>query len=446
MCSKKNNNKLNPYTKYRPSGLPWLGDIPEHWEVRRNGRLFAQRNQTGFSDLPILEVSLKTGVRVRDLDNSKRKQVMTDRDKYKRAVQGDIAYNMMRMWQGAVGMAPVDGLVSPAYIVAQPFPGTESSYFSYLFRTGVYKNEVNQYSRGIVSDRNRLYWDEFKQMPSVCPPPEEQQSIALFLNWQITQMNKIIHNKHRLGELFAERRKVTTYAAMKSGGTRYSRLGVVTHRVERPIERLASESYTPIGLHNWGKGIFHKELTSSADLGDSSFSMVKQGDLVFSGQFAWEGAVALAGETDDGCVASHRYPMFYCIPDLVDASYLWSFFCMKEGHLLLDLNSRGAAGRNRPLNAGTLMKEKIPVPPLHLQQKVAQLVNRETDLRQKIARDISLLREYYVRLIADVVCGKFDVRGVKVPETTEEGLLALNEDTAEADDTIYDEGDMNEAD
>jgi hypothetical protein len=60
--------------------------------------------------LPILEVSLKTGVRVRDMDNLKRKQVMSDREKYKRAAQGDIAYNMMRMWQGAVGVAPVDGL------------------------------------------------------------------------------------------------------------------------------------------------------------------------------------------------------------------------------------------------------------------------------------------------------------------------------------------------
>src|SRR3989440_10681368 len=155
---------LRPYPEYMDSCLPWLGQIPAHWEVRRNGRLFAQRNETGFSDLPILEVSLKTGVRVRDFENSARKQVMSDRAKYKRAAKGDIAYNMMRLWQGAVGVAPVDGLVSPAYVVARPLHGVHSQYFSYLFRTSAYMTEVDKYSRGIVKDRNRLYWQDFKQM------------------------------------------------------------------------------------------------------------------------------------------------------------------------------------------------------------------------------------------------------------------------------------------
>ena len=76
------------------SGLPWLGAIPAHWEIRRNGRLFAQRNETGFSELPILEVSLRTGVRVREFGASQRKQIMSDRDKYKRAAKGDIAYKI----------------------------------------------------------------------------------------------------------------------------------------------------------------------------------------------------------------------------------------------------------------------------------------------------------------------------------------------------------------
>lgn len=107
------------FPQYRESGLPWLGDIPAHWDVCRNGRLFAERIETGFEELPILEVSLRTGVRVRDMENGTRKQQMTDRSKYKRAARGDIAYNMMRMWQGAVGVAPADGLISPAYVVAR---------------------------------------------------------------------------------------------------------------------------------------------------------------------------------------------------------------------------------------------------------------------------------------------------------------------------------------
>jgi type I restriction enzyme, S subunit len=61
---------LDPNVRLKSSGIEWLGEVPEHWEVRRNGRLFTQRNQTGFAELPILEVSLKTGVRVRDFENT----------------------------------------------------------------------------------------------------------------------------------------------------------------------------------------------------------------------------------------------------------------------------------------------------------------------------------------------------------------------------------------
>ena len=167
-----------PYPAYKPSGVEWLGDLPEHWQVVRNGQLFVQRNEVGFSRLPILEVSLRSGVRVRNFENSNRKQVMSDRSMYKRAVKGDIAYNMMRMWQGAVGVTPVDGLVSPAYVVARPLSGTEPRYFDHLFHTSAYMIEVDKYSRGIVKDRNRLYWENFKQMPTPCPPPDEHVQIA----------------------------------------------------------------------------------------------------------------------------------------------------------------------------------------------------------------------------------------------------------------------------
>ena len=167
-----------PYPSYKTSGVDWLKNIPFHWEMVRNGRILVQRNEIGFPDLPILEVSLKTGVRVRDFDYSERKQAMSDRGNYKRAIKGDIAYNMMRMWQGAVGVAPVDGLVSPAYVVANALPGNEPRYFGSLFRTSAYMVEVDKYSRGIVKDRNRLYWEDFKQMPSPCPPPDEQVLVA----------------------------------------------------------------------------------------------------------------------------------------------------------------------------------------------------------------------------------------------------------------------------
>ena len=197
---------LDPNVRLKPSGIEWLGDVPAHWEVVRNGQLFAQRNETGFPELPLLEVSLKTGVSIRDFENSARKQMMTVRSDYKRAVKGDIAYNMMRMWQGAVGIAPVDGLVSPAYIIARPLHGTESRYFSTLFRTSAYMAEVDKYSRGIVKDRNRLYWEDFKQMPSLRPPFYEQTDIVAYLDKATADIDTAISRARRQIELLQEYR------------------------------------------------------------------------------------------------------------------------------------------------------------------------------------------------------------------------------------------------
>ncbi len=186
-----------PYPTYKPSGVEWLENVPTHWQVVRNGQLFIQRHEVGYPELPILEVSLRSGIRVRDFENSKRKQMMSDRNMYKRAVKGDIAYNMMRMWQGAVGLAPVDGLVSPAYVVAKPRAGTEPRYFDHLFHTGAYMTEVDKYSRGIVKDRNRLYWEDFKRMPAPCPPPDEQVQIAGAIDCEAQFTSTGIRNARR---------------------------------------------------------------------------------------------------------------------------------------------------------------------------------------------------------------------------------------------------------
>jgi type I restriction enzyme S subunit len=189
---------LKPYAQYKASGISWVPQMPSHWQTARNGNLFQQRNDTRHPNLPILEVSLKTGVRIRDFGTAKRKQVMADFSQYKRAAAGDLAYNTMRMWQGAVGVAPIDGLVSPAYVVARPYPSIEPRYYASLFRMGLYMGEIDAASRGIVKDRNRLYWDQFKQMRSLVPPVDEQTAIMRFLDHANRKIDGFIRNRRKL--------------------------------------------------------------------------------------------------------------------------------------------------------------------------------------------------------------------------------------------------------
>jgi type I restriction enzyme S subunit len=213
---------------------------------------------------------------------------------------------------------------------------------------------------------------------------------------------------------------------------------VATERI-RPIERENAEVYVALGLYNRGRGIFHKRPTLGAELGDSTFSWVKPGDLVISGQFAWEGAVALASSAEDQTIISHRYYTLKGITERLTTPYLWALLRSDFGAMLLDQHSRGAAGRNRPLNLRTLLKESIPVPPYEMQLAVDEVMDATAPLRAQAARAISLLREFRTRLIADVVTGKLDVReaAARLPVEAEEPEEAdeieeLTEEQAEA--------------
>lgn len=459
--------KLRPYPAYKDSGLPWLGEIPKHWEIRRNGRLFAQRNQTGFANLPILEVSLRTGVRVRDFENSTRKQIMTDRDKYKRAAKGDIAYNMMRMWQGAVGVAPVEGLVSPAYVVARPFPETESRYFNYLFHTNVYMNEVDKYSHGIVKDRNRLYWDEFKQIPSAFPPTAEQKAIADFLDANARMTRRLIRAKRRLIELLNEQKQAIIHEAVTRGLDPNVRLkssgidwlgDVPEHWKQRRLKFLVRNVNKQVGarqpyevyialehVESWTGRI---RLPESDVAFDSQVKRFQCNDVLFGKLRPYLAKVARPQITG---VCVGEFLVLRTIEPMILPEFLEQKLRSKQCIALINSSTFGA---KMPRADWTYIGNlTIAYPPTHEEQKAIL-----DDIGQQIAalqtaidsaqRKIDLLREYRTRLIADVVTGKLDVRSVALPaldatealddlDNDEEAVLEEMDDTEETADVTW---------
>lgn len=205
---------LNPASATKDSSIPWLGTIPVNWEVRKNARLFRERDERGYPDLPLLNVSIHTGVSVREFSETRIEWTATDWNTYKRTLKGDIAYNKMRMWQGAVGVTPTDGLVSPDYTVAVPLRDVDPAYYAYLFRTSFYKVEINRNSHGIVSDRNRLYWDGFKDMLSLYPPYEEQLRIVEYLNRVTSDIDRLVASLRKSMDKLLEYRIALISAAV----------------------------------------------------------------------------------------------------------------------------------------------------------------------------------------------------------------------------------------
>ena len=184
------------------SGVDWLGEIPDEWAVFRIANLYDERNERGTEDLPILTVSINTGISDHEIPDEEKDRVVVrseDRTLYKRVCPGDLAYNMMRAWQGAFGAARVDGMVSPAYVVAKPkTPGIlDSRYVEALLRTPSAIEEMHRYSRGITDFRLRLYWPEFKNICVCVPSVKEQIEIADYIDVKAAEIDALIQKKQQ---------------------------------------------------------------------------------------------------------------------------------------------------------------------------------------------------------------------------------------------------------
>jgi type I restriction enzyme S subunit len=205
---------LDSNVPLKDSGIPWLGKIPEHWELKRVTTIFRERDDRGCPELPLLVVSIHSGVTLREFSTDKIEQQAADFNSYKVARKNDIAFNKMRMWQGAVGCVPCDGLVSPDYVVASPCKEISSDYFGMLFKIPRFSDESACRSHGIVWDRLRLYWDEFKDIYVPVPPLSEQKDIVDDVNKQLSHFNELKLVTEKTITLLQERRTALISAAV----------------------------------------------------------------------------------------------------------------------------------------------------------------------------------------------------------------------------------------
>ena len=144
----------------KSSGVEWIGNVPAHWSTPRIAALFREAFRTPDPELPVLSVSIHDGVTDGELSDEERDRKVAlseDRTKYQGVAPGDLVYNMMRAWQGAFGAVTVDGLVSPAYVVAQPIAEFRTKFIEHLLHTKSASEEIRRYSRGIADFRMRLY-------------------------------------------------------------------------------------------------------------------------------------------------------------------------------------------------------------------------------------------------------------------------------------------------
>ena len=192
---------LDKNVEMKESTIENLESIPSNWEIRRIATLYEESKETGREDLPILMVSINTGISEGEVgDDDRIRKVVRSEDKsvYKVDHRNDLAYNMMRAWQGGFGAAQVEGLVSPAYVVARPKCELDSRYVEALLRTPIFTEKIRGLSYGVADFRLRLYWTYFKNLRICFPPLEEQRQIADFITAESKKLDALIHEKLEL--------------------------------------------------------------------------------------------------------------------------------------------------------------------------------------------------------------------------------------------------------
>ncbi|MBT8508715.1 hypothetical protein AZH53_09890 [Methanomicrobiaceae archaeon CYW5] len=466
---------LRPYSSYKDSGFEWLGDVPEHWEIRRNKLFMREINELsedGSEEL--LTVSQYTGVTRRRDRQSDEGSLLTNAASlvgYKRVHSGDLVMNIMLAWNGSLGYSPFEGIVSPAYCVFRAKSGVYPQFLHYLFRTPLFTSIFKTVSTGVVESRLRLYPEVFFRLSSLLPPLPEQTAIVRFLDYADTRIRRSIHAKQKLIKLLEEEKQAIIHQAVTRG------LDPDVPLKPSGVEWLGDvpEHWDIIAL----KRVLHKlidcEHKTAPEIDNSDYRVVRttavrKGELQLAGTYCttekgfkeWTrrglpepGDVIFTREAPAGeaCIVPEGYRL--CLgqrtvlmklnPDKYNPQFLVLTIYRGAPEHHIKLASQGSTVGH--FNVEDIAALTILAPPLQEQFAIIDHIEKNTlpvvyEIH-KIESEITLLREYRTRLISDVVTGKLDVREAAARLPVEADEVDEQED-GEDNDWTEEEGEVGE--
>ena len=151
------------------------------WRQVRIGDIFQERSERGGTADELLSVTINNGVK-RQADTDKKDSSSEDKCNYKKVLPGDIVYNTMRMWQGASGVSPWAGIVSPAYTVIYPRGRQNTTFWAYAFKYWRLIQEFQKFSQGLTSDTWNLKYHQLSDIHVYEPSMDEQEAIVDILS------------------------------------------------------------------------------------------------------------------------------------------------------------------------------------------------------------------------------------------------------------------------
>nr|WP_238724545.1 restriction endonuclease subunit S [Diplocloster agilis] len=365
-----------------------LGLVPGDWNRYTFGDIYTERKEPGSEELPLLMVSIHSGVSDGEVDQAelpKKVKRIEDKSQYKKAVSGDLVFNMMRAWQGAIGTVRTTGMVSPAYIVAEPNDKVYPLFMDYYTRTSQMINQIDRQSYGVTDFRKRLYWDSFAPIGCTLPSIAEQQKIAAILTTQdkvIALKEKRLAEKQRqkkylMQQLLTGKKRLPGFG----GAWKAERLGkLFLERKETNCEGLQMLAITGI------QGIIPRkelDLKDNSSEDKSKYLRICVGDIGYNTMRMWQGVSAYS---DYEGIVSPAYTILKPSSS-INAKYFAYLFKMPEIIFLFYRFSQGLVDDTRNLKYENFRKITV---------FYTADVNEQTAIAEVLSaadREIDLLRQ-----------------------------------------------------
>jgi type I restriction enzyme, S subunit len=431
---------MEPYLQMKDSGIPWLGFIPAHWNLRRMKTLLAERVEKCYPDEPLLAATQSQGVVTKDRYEGRTVLALNDLHLLKLVRKGDFVISL-RSFQGGIEVARDQGIISPAYTILYALHPHSHAYLSRLFKSGPFIDNLGLHVTGIRQGQNVDY-AKLSRAAIPWPPPAEQDAIVRFLSHLDAALGRHLRAKQALirilneqGQAIVERvvtRGLSQNIALRPSETDW--LGEVPAHWEM---RRAKHSYREVDERSTTgseEQLSVSHITGITPRSEKNVTMFKpesyvghklcnEGDLVINTMWAWAGALGISKMRG---IVSPSYAVYR--PRTKSFSSEFVDAMLRTPAYISEYNRRSTGVTKSRLRLYPEQFLSLPLlqPPMNEQLAIVDYIRTATKgVRAAIAgatNEIALLSELRTRLSADVVTGKFDVReaAARLPEESKE--------------------------
>ena len=453
---------MREYENYTLAPVPWIEKMPLHWKLVRGKHLY-QKMQRPTSNIDEVVTCFRDGTVT--LRKNRRITGFTESLKeigYQGIKKSDLVIHVMDAFAGSIGVSDSDGKGTPVYNVCQAKGDSNNQYYALLLREMARTGFIQSLYRGIRERSSDFRFEVFAAQFYPVPPRPEQDQIVRFLDWKVSSINKLIGVNQKQIECLNEK-LLTVVNDLLTHGVKQNRAYMKTNMdwaSEIPLEweisrvrnhfeilkRIAGSegfdvfSVTQQGLKVRNINLYEGQLAANY----SGYQFVYPGEFAMNHMDLLTGGVGIA---DHLGVTSPDYRVFRLFDEerCYAAYYLKIFQLCYRRHAFYRFG-RGAANVGRwRLPASAFKNFEIPLPPYDEQIEIVRAIEIEEHKIKTVIdclqQEIDVLKEFKKRLIADVVTGKIDVRGIEIPEYD---LVEEDSDGESEENTESMEGEMDE--